>query len=283
MLQRAVVALVEEQQAKLRAVAEQELKYLSFLSHDLNNNLNSVLLTLHLAAQQFESPADRSQVAATLRDASETIADTVGGMRQILEHARLKEGNAPGGQNVGPVDLPGLAAAVVRQFARDAAAKGLGLTADVPPGAAVDGNRELLALVLQNLLGNAIKYSTRGSVRITAEHRAADPPAVPRGRWVVSVSDQGPGIAPERRAMLFEAFRRGEVHGQPGVGLGLAIAAQAADLLGGELAVDSTVGVGSTFSVGVPDRADRATEAPGPLPIAPAAWGWPVGGHGVAR
>ena len=70
--------------------------------------------------------------------------------------------------------------------------------------------------------------------------------------WRVAVSDQGPGIAPDRVAQLFNAFSRGETHGQPGVGLGLTIASQAARLLGGELVVDSQVGKGSTFSFQLP-------------------------------
>lgn len=266
MLQRAVVALVDEQQAKLRAAAEKELKYLSFLSHDMNNNLNGVLLSLELAVQQLESTSDRLAVAETLNAARDSIADTVGGMRQLLEHARLRgEATAATGRDLGPVDLYAVAANVVRQVASDARAKGIELTADVPPGTVANGNRELLALVLQNLLGNAIKYSTSGTVRVAAEHRSG--PTAKPGCWVVSVSDQGPGIAPDQRAALFEAFRRGEAHGQAGVGLGLAIAAQAAKLQGAELTVDSAVGLGSTFSLCLPDR---------PASAEPGAWSPPI-------
>lgn len=67
--------------------------------------------------------------------------------------------------------------------------------------------------------------------------------------WWVSVSDQGPGIAPERVETLFNAFTRGETHGQPGVGLGLFISSQAARLLGTKLEVASTVGAGTRFGL----------------------------------
>lgn len=70
--------------------------------------------------------------------------------------------------------------------------------------------------------------------------------------WRVSVTDQGPGIPPERRAALFQAFSRGETHGQPGMGLGLNIASHAARLLGSELSLESTPGKGATFSFAVP-------------------------------
>ena len=75
------------------------------------------------------------------------------------------------------------------------------------------------------------------------------------GGWVLSVSDEGPGIAPEHLRNIFEAFRRGEMHGQSGVGLGLAIASRAAKLLGAELTVESKLGVGSTFRLAFPPAA----------------------------
>jgi K+-sensing histidine kinase KdpD len=70
---------------------------------------------------------------------------------------------------------------------------------------------------------------------------------------VLWVSDEGPGIAPEVTQRIFEAFQRGEVHGQSGVGLGLAIAAQAAKLLEATLTVESRVGAGSTFRLALPE------------------------------
>lgn len=266
MLQRAVVALVEEQQARLRAAAETELKYLSFLSHDLRNNLNGVLLALQLATDQLRAAAgDHSDVAETLGAARESVADTVGGMQQLLEHERLRrEGRTDRG--VEPVDLHALAAALARRFDRDRHAKPLTLAVDVPPGVTLASNRELLTLVLQNLLGNAVKYTPGGgTVRLGAGRRTDGHGA---GRWAVWVADTGPGIAPERRATLFDAFRRGEAHGQAGVGLGLTIAAQAATLLGAELTVDSELGVGSTFTLTLPatsTRSGAAAHAPAPV------------------
>ena len=78
--------------------------------------------------------------------------------------------------------------------------------------------------------------------------------------WELSVTDHGPGIAPQHRQRLFDAFARGETHGQPGVGLGLAIAAQAAKLLGGRLTFESEVGAGSTFRVLIPEMRRDPTD-----------------------
>jgi signal transduction histidine kinase len=101
-------------------------------------------------------------------------------------------------------------------------------------------------------VGNAVKYSTRGIVRIGAKRRREDQ------HWVLSISDEGPGIAKEHLARIFDAFRRGDAHGQPGVGLGLAIASQAAKLLGAELTVESSVGVGSRFRLILPANESAA-------------------------
>jgi signal transduction histidine kinase len=83
-------------------------------------------------------------------------------------------------------------------------------------------------------------------VRVTAHAGAGGGEGVGRG-WVIGVSDEGPGIAPENLSRLFNAFSRGDTHGQAGVGLGLSIASQAAKLLGAKLEVESSLGEGSTF------------------------------------
>jgi signal transduction histidine kinase len=98
--------------------------------------------------------------------------------------------------------------------------------------------------VLQNLLGNAVKFSSGGTVRVTA----VDDPV----GWKISVIDQGPGIAPDKLDAIFKAFGRGETYGQPGVGLGLTIASHAARILGSQLTVESKLGQGSKFSFVVP-------------------------------
>jgi signal transduction histidine kinase len=126
------------------------------------------------------------------------------------------------------------------------------------PRSAVRGSRnvthlhsdpDLITLVLQNVVGNAIKYSTSGTVQVTGE-RVND-------QWVLSVSDEGPGIEAEHLGRIFEAFTRGESHGQPGVGLGLTIAARAAALLNAKLTVESTLGTGSIFRLEMPSEAPK--------------------------
>ena len=246
MLQRAVVALVDEQKAELRVRAEREMKYLSFLSHDLNNNLGGVTLMLDLIRQQLLAKPDCSEATEQIDSAQKSIRNTIDGMRRLLDHERLRQGGAEA--TVAVVDLHTIASHIVRQYERDAAAKGVAMEVRIEPGTVVRTDPELVTLVLQNLVVNAVKYSSKGTVRVDAQKRGKGNTT----RWVLSVSDEGPGIAPEQLEIIFKAFRRGEVHGQEGVGLGLAIASEAAKLLNAELTVKSEVGRGSVFRLSLP-------------------------------
>ncbi len=237
MLQRSVIAIVDEQKVDLRAAAETELKFLSFMSHDLNNNLNGVTLLMQVLASDLKRAGGFAEATESLELARQAIEDTVRGMRRMLDHERLrKSGEVP---TFSAVDLHAVAMKVSVQSAREAGAKDVALAVEVRPGTMVESDAELIGLVFQNLVGNSLKFSRRGTVRIGCDDA--------HGRRALWVSDEGPGIAPEKMKHIFEAFRRGEVHGQRGVGLGLAIASQGAKLLNGELTVESKVGVGSTF------------------------------------
>jgi signal transduction histidine kinase len=167
----------------------------------------------------------------------------------LLQAEQLRQERAE--VNVQRVDLKHLLSEIANQSRHEARSKGLKLDVDVPEGAQTNSDEALLTLVLQNLLGNAVKYSSSGTIRIMARDEVEGKSS----GWVLSISDEGPGIGPENLSNLFDAFKRGETHGQPGVGLGLTIAAQAARLLGGELAVESKLNVGSTFRLVLPSYA----------------------------
>jgi signal transduction histidine kinase len=242
MLQQAVVAFVNAQKGQLRTAAEVELKYLSFLSHDLNNNLSSVTLMLQLLRQRLADSVEFADDVQTLDAAQQSILDTMGGMARLLQSERLRKAGVEADHH--PVNLHTLASNVARQVSSQAQKKGVKIAVDVPAETRCRSDGELIVLILQNLVGNAVKFSTKGTVRIGL---------VPlEDRCVLSVSDEGPGIAAEHLDRIFDAFRRGESHSQPGVGLGLSIASQAAKLLGGQLSVESKVGAGSTFTLSLP-------------------------------
>ena len=118
--------------------------------------------------------------------------------------------------------------------------KGIDLTLSVPTPTTVFADRELLALILQNLISNAVKYTPKGKVEVSAS-------TTPAGLVQIAVSDNGPGIPAQRLPTLFDPFVRGDTHGQSGVGLGLSIARQAADLIKAKLWAESEQGKGAKF------------------------------------
>jgi signal transduction histidine kinase len=248
-MQRGIVSFVRYLTDQVRAAAVTESKYLAFLSHDLRNNLNGVTLTLEWLHQRLSAEPDLRDASDDLAALQQSINETVEGMDRLLQNERLRREQIT--LKLAPVDLRRMADDQIAQVARKAAAKGVRIENDIPAGAGATSDRELVTLVLQNLLGNAVKYCDRGVIRVTAEEDELG--------WCLSVSDTGPGIAPDRLSTLFEAFTRGETHGQPGLGLGLSIASHAARLLGSDLRVESTVGKGSRFSFNLPPSAGEPT------------------------
>ncbi|MDB5173642.1 MAG: histidine kinase [Phycisphaerales bacterium] len=246
MSQTAVVAYVEGQERQTRAATDLEAKYLSYLSHDLRNHLSGVTIWLKLLRQQLHASPASSEAVTTLDVVQRSIGETVAGIERLLHSEKLRRQREQVRSE--PVDLHLLASDVLRQYAEPAREKGLGLAVDVTPGMEVRSDREIIGLVLNNLVGNAVKYSRAGVVRIGCQAREKDGGK----RWALFVSDEGPGIATEHLVQIFDSFRRGDSHGQPGLGLGLAIASQAAKVLGAQLAVESQLGKGSVFWLTLP-------------------------------
>ncbi len=123
----------------------------------------------------------------------------------------------------------------------------------VCPGNCTDAviDEKLLRHVLGNLLSNAIKYSPQGSpilLELTCQHKEETRPAA-----IFRITDSGIGIPPEDREKIFDSFYRGNnVGNKPGTGLGLAIVKKALDVQGGQIALESEIGAGTTFTVTLP-------------------------------
>jgi signal transduction histidine kinase len=242
---RSVLAFVEHQRAELKQAAEAHAKYLSFMSHDVRGGLNAILLTTDVLHHQLADRPEFDDALAEVEMIKRNILDTVATMDRFLKAEQLRSGKVT--PKVGAVDLAALVNELGAQFRHQAIAKGLRISVDAGSDGTIRSDRELLLTVLQNLVGNAIKYSNKGEVRVAVRHG-------PNGDGtLISVADQGPGMDPEHLERLFAPFVRGETQGQPGVGLGLFIARQAAEILGASLRAESKVGQGTTFHLQLPD------------------------------
>ena len=241
-LRHSVTQFARHQQDRLRAVAEGQSKYLSFLSHDLRGGLNGVLLMVEVLKRELAGEARFGESMQDLDAMRRSIMDTVGTMDRFLHAERFRSGKVQ--PRLTTMDLRYVLSDVMAGFAYLSKDKGVQLQFDIPAGQVVVTDKDLLVLIVQNLVSNAVKYTAPGTVVRLACTAARD------GRPVtILVVDDGPGIAPDRLATLFDPFTRGETHGQPGVGLGLSIARQAAELIGADLHAESTLGAGSTFTL----------------------------------
>ncbi|HSV13754.1 MAG TPA: sensor histidine kinase, partial [Tepidisphaeraceae bacterium] len=240
-VRRSVTQFLAYQEKQLKTITGAQSKYLSFLSHDLRGGLNGVLLMAEVLKRELANEPRFAESVEDLDAMRRSILDTVATMDRFLHAERFRQGKVQPKNST--VDLRAVTADLSHQLSHQAKEKGIDLDFKFKNGSVAHTDKDLLALILQNLIGNAIKYTPRGSVRVVVE-----PPADGRGVRI-AVQDQGPGISPEHLANLFEPFQRGETHGQPGVGLGLSIAHQAAELIGAKLRATSTVGKGSTFTL----------------------------------
>jgi signal transduction histidine kinase len=242
MTRQAALTFVDHQTRQLKAANEAQSKYLSFLSHDLRGGLNGVCLMIEVLRRELSREERFQESVDDLDMMRRSIFETIGTMDRFLHAERFRKGKV----QVRPmrVNLKHLLAEVSAHFAYTAKDKSVELKFDAPPDSDVVSDKDLLTMILQNVTSNAIKYGARGRVDIAA--RRAD-----GGAWQLSVTDRGPGIPADKLKDLFGPFTRGDTQGQPGVGLGLSIARQAADLLGAKLWAESPSasgeGTGTTF------------------------------------
>ncbi|MDX6768564.1 MAG: PAS domain-containing protein [Elusimicrobiota bacterium] len=225
------------------ASARAKSAFLANVSHELRTPLNAVIGMNEL---MLETSADETQRerAAVARDAGRGLLSLID---DLLDFSRLEAGRLT--LDPAPFDPRALVAGVERLFRQRAQEKGLALTATVAPEvpAALHGDAGRLRQILLNFVGNAVKFTESGSVAVEADcPRVGDGAALLRLR----VRDTGPGVSPAARSSLFNAFSQGDAtvtrrHG--GAGLGLAICRQIAELMGGEVGVDSEPGRGSSF------------------------------------
>ncbi len=241
-VRKGVTRFATYQQQQLKIVADAQSKYLSFLSHDLRGGLNGVLLMVEVLKRELAGEEKFSESLHDLDSMRRSILDTVSTMDRFLHAERFRQGKVQPHNTT--IRLGDFLLDLFSNFNLQAKAKGLELVTDLASAGTVFTDKDLLLLILQNLLSNAIKYTRKGKVHVSVAQSGT--------HVSISVRDDGPGIPPDRLAMLFEPFVRGETHGQEGVGLGLSIAKQAADLIGSSLAVESPPGQGATFILTLP-------------------------------
>ena len=235
-----------ERNAALESLNEQKNRLLGMAAHDLRNPLGVILAySEFLEADAFPVlDADQRDFVSTIKSTSEFMLNLI---NELLDVSTIESGQLQLERE--RVDLEALARRNVALNRVLASQKKIELdfeaAGDLP---ALTVDRGKIEQVLNNLIGNAVKYShpeTRVTIRIACGGSGV----------IVSVADQGQGIPPEDLPKLFKAFGRASVKataGEQSTGLGLAIVRKIVEGHGGQISVESTVGQGSTFSFTLP-------------------------------
>lgn len=260
MLQQGVIALVQQQKGELRQSSETQLKYLSFLSHDLSNNFLIIGSSLEFIQLRLAALPELKESADVLASAMSIIQRTRQGMREMLNYGKLR--GADGTPRAASIKLREVIDPIVSMATSVATTKSMKVKVEIDPELSVYSNADLLTIMLQNLIGNAIKHTAQttpdGTVRVTASRETGKASRF----WNISVTDNGPGIPKDQISRLFLAFQRlpqkGEaaIDSDGGFGLGLAIASEAARLLDTRIDVETQDGQGTRFSFLLPATGD---------------------------
>ena len=228
------------EQAKLAADHANLAKsrYISAISHELRTPLNSILGYAQLMGEDASVPPHRQQAVSVIKRGGEHLLSLIEG---TLDIARIESGKLTLATK--PMLFSDLLFEMAEMFEPQARAKGLQFHFD-PQGVLpeqVRADEKRLRQILINLLGNAIKFTATGHVRLRARYALE--------MAYIEIEDTGPGMQADELAQIFEPFERGMSPASGGAGLGLTIAKMLTDLMGGEMTVVSTPGTGTVFRV----------------------------------
>jgi PAS domain S-box-containing protein len=240
------------------SASEAKSAFLAAMSHEIRTPLNGVLGMAQAMAHDELTPAQRERLDV-IRQSGEALLVL---LNDVLDLSKVEAGKLD--LEDGVVDVEQMAAGALASLGTFAVGKDLRFGVEVAPSArgCWRGDPNRVRQVLYNLISNALKFTERGSVQVEISHDGRD--------LILRVADTGPGIPAATRDKLFQKFVQADAsttRRYGGSGLGLAICRELVQLMGGQIAVDSVVGAGSTFFVSLPlSRIDAPAAAPSEAP-----------------
>ena len=242
----ALYAELDVQAEQLRQASDLKSRFLAYMSHAFRTPLGSILSITSLLADEIDGPLSKEQqlqvgfISSATRELSDMVDD-------LLDLAKIEAGRLT--HSPAWFDMFDLYAALRGMFRPIVDMGAVDLIFEEPQGLPqLYTDDKKLAQILRNFIANALKFTLRGEIRVSARLHGTD-------RIRFAVSDSGIGIASELLGALFEDFAQVDSPLQKrlrGTGLGLSLCKRFAALLGGEVGVESEPGVGSTFFVIIP-------------------------------
>ena len=263
---------VEEKARELEQASKYKSEFLANMSHELRTPLNSLLILSEMLAGNDEGNLTEDQVesAQVIHSGGQNLLFLI---NEILDLSKVEAGMLEVHHE--EVKLDDIISDIERQFRASAEDKGLDfaitIDPDVPASISTDGQR--LDQILRNFLSNAFKFTEDGSVTLNIGRAKEDvvftrDDLTHESSLAFSVQDTGLGIPEDKQRAVFEAFQQADgstSRNYGGTGLGLSISQALANLLNGEIQLESEMGAGSTFTLFLPlerrtDRPDRSVD-----------------------
>ncbi|MEN9566849.1 MAG: hypothetical protein RLZZ69_2045 [Cyanobacteriota bacterium] len=245
----------QQQQIKLQNIKLQEsynLKsdFLATMSHELRTPMNAIMGFSQLLLRQHTEPLSLQQqnLVERIFHNSNNLLNMI---NEMLDFSKIEAGKLE--LNPQLFDLKYLTRITVEELRSLAIEKQLSLVTDIQlEDNFILQDANFVKRIVINLLSNAIKFTESGQIIVQVKE-------IDQTKIAIAVSDTGVGVAPEDRDKIFEAFRQADqsfTRQHSGTGLGLAITNSLIKMMGGKISLDSTLGLGSTFTVEIPRRYD---------------------------
>jgi signal transduction histidine kinase len=245
---------IAQKSRELEIASQHKSQFVANMSHELRTPLAAILGYAELMQEGFYEPLGKKSLDALTRIRSNG-KHLLGLINTVLDIAKIESGQFS--LNLSEYAIESVVETVRAATESLAETKALALKTEITKKLPVGlGDEQRLTQVLLNLVGNAIKFTDTGEVRITA--------TAANGHFTVAVTDTGPGIPPAELTRVFEQFHQidnSNTKAKGGTGLGLAIAKQIVEMHGGRIWVESTVGKGATFQMDLPIRAEQRKAA----------------------
>lgn len=252
-------AQAEKAAAVADAANRTKSSFLATMSHEIRTPMNGVLGTADLLARTSLTP-DQREFVDIMKESGKSLLDL---LNDILDLSKIEAGSVQlDEQEFSIIEMLHSTNSLWARIAED---KGLSFSVDhqFEAGAVILSDRNRLRQVINNLVGNAIKFTDTGHIKVSASESVLDEQTT---RLRFEVSDTGIGISEEQKARIFEPFTQADsstTRKFGGTGLGLAICKNLAGLLGGEIGVDSCEGDGTTFWFTITAKRGAAKQAEG--------------------